>query len=808
MTERSFAHPLVFDAADDLEWPRLLGALAERCTSAAGARLARGLEFAAFESERRRIEGLHREAVDLLRRGAPLPVGDVPDVGGSLERLRAGSVLDAAELRAFGRLLGDARVLRRYLTAHGPLAPRLLQAYGTDPTLDRVAERLEASFDPDGTLSDSASPRLAQLRADYKVSRERLLNRLHDSIAKHASIVQDAFVTEREGRFVVPVRSDAHERFQGIVHGTSSSGATLFVEPRAVVPLGNRLKVLEGEVEAEVQAVLAGLTERLADVLPSLVGAVRALAEADLRGAVARLSADLALEFPTIVDEARLDLKRARHPLLLLRQKAVVPSDLVIRAGAALVVSGPNAGGKTVALKTMGLAVLMVRAGLPIAGDPESEVGLFDCVLTDVGDAQNLQNDLSTFSAHVKNLVAILDEAHGRTLVLLDEVAGGTDPKEGEALAAGLLDSLCLRGAAVVVTTHYEGLKALALGDARFANASVGFDFATMTPTFRVALGIPGRSSALAVARRYGMPDGVIERAERFLSTEEVAFEVLVEKLQRERAAVDMAKEALEEKLAAVDAERESLRRAIDEAKARDRAAIDRELDEFRQRLRAAKEELRHGRERAKQKGPDAQREAESVLDRLSHEVAIGGALGRIPDRDDVRQERPRGELKLQKGQRVYVARLRADAEVVDVMGGGQVRVAAGALKLVVDAGELGPARSTQTAAAPGRPMLKSHQRDVRPAAVTISNVPLIRTSENTCDLRGMRTDDALTFASTFVDRVMHRGDNAVFLLHGHGTGALKDALRKELARGKHVRLVRPADQEEGGDAFTVIVLQ
>lgn len=806
MSERSFAHPLAFDAADDLEWPRLLEALAERCTSAGGARLARELTFAATAVERARVESLHREACDLLRRGAPLPVGDVPDVAGALERLRAGSILDAAELRAFGRLLADARVLRRFLAAHANGAAALLHAYGTDPTLDRVADALADAFDPDGTLSDRASPRLAQLRGDYRASRERLVNRLQDAIAKHASIVQDAFVTEREGRFVVPIRSDAHERFQGIVHGTSSSGSTLFVEPRAVVPLGNRLKVLEGEVEAEVQAVLAGLTERLGDVLPSVVGAVRALAEADLRGAVARLSADLSLEFPRVVDDARLELKRARHPLLLLRQRAVVPSDLAIRGGQALVVSGPNAGGKTVALKTMGLALLLVRAGLPIAADPESEVGLFDRVLTDVGDAQSLASDLSTFSAHVKNLVAILDASDDRTLVLLDEVAGGTDPKEGEALAAGLLDSLCLRGAAVVVTTHYEGLKALALGDARFTNASVGFDFTTMTPTFRVAIGVPGRSSALAVARRFGMPGVVIERAERFLSTEEVAFEVLVEKLQRERAAVDMARDALEEKLAAVEREREELRRAIDEAKARDRAALERELDEFRQRLRSAKEELRHGRERAKQKGPEAQREAESVLEKLSREVAIGGALDRLPEQRERAEAAASEPPRLQKGARVYVARLRADAEVLEVLAGGQVRVAAGALKLVVDARELGPARSTREDLAPSKPLGKGSKGG--PRGPVASGRVYVRTSETTCDLRGMRTDDALTFAASFVDRLMQRGDDAGFLLHGHGTGALKEALRRELSRAQHVRLVRPADQDEGGDAFTVVVLQ
>ena len=810
MSERAFSHPLAQGAAADLEWPRLLNALAERCASVAGSMLARDLEFAAHPTERTRVEGLHREAVELLRRGAPLPVGDVPPVHAALERLRAGAVLDGGELRSFGRLLADARVLRRFLGAHSGPAPLLLQAYGTDPTLDRVADGLADAFDADGTLSDRASPRLAQLRADYKGSRERLLNRLHDSIAKHSAIVQDSFVTEREGRFVVPVRADAHERFQGIVHGTSSSGATLFVEPRSVVPLGNRLKVLEGEVEVEIQVVLATLTERLSDVLTSLLGAVRALAEADLRAAVARLSADLLLEFPCISDAAQLNLKRARHPLLVLRQRAVVPSDLVISAGSALVVSGPNAGGKTVALKTMGLAVLMVRAGLPIAADPESEVGLFDRVLTDIGDQQNLQNDLSTFSAHVKNLVAILDEAHGRTLVLLDEVAGGTDPKEGEALAAGLLDSLCLRGAAVVVTTHYEGLKILALGDPRFANASVGFDFTTMTPTFRVALGIPGRSSALAVAARFGMPSSVIARAERFLSTEEVAFETLVEKLQRERAAVDMAKEALDEKLAAIDAERTELRRAIDDAKARDRAALEKELEDFRQRLRAAKEELRHGRERAKHKGADGEREAERLFDSLSHKVSIGGDLGRLPDErtenEADRWQNGAAAFQAHKGQRVYVSRLRADAEVLEVLPSGQVRVVAGAMKLVVDASDLGPPRTTQAGAAGLRPMLKSHQRNVRAANAAPSVV--VRTKENTCDLRGLRTDEAQSFAASFLDRAMTRGDHAVFLLHGHGTGALKEALRKEFSRETSVHSVRPGDQAEGGDAFTVVIFR
>ena len=324
--------------------------------------------------------------------------------------------------------------------------------------------------------------------------------------------------------------------------------------------MGNRLKMLDADVEREELAIYARLSARLAEHLPSVDAARDALARADRLAAVAVLAVDLDLRFPTVTAEARLELKAARHPLLALALPpgTVVASDLAIAAGNAIVMSGPNAGGKTVALKTMGLAALMIRAGLPVACDDGSEVGIFDVVLSDVGDDQSLSKNLSTFSAHVENLRRVLAETQRGALVLLDELAGGTDPREGEALAAAVLDSLCARGGAVVVTTHYEGLKALALADDRFENASVGFDLKTMEPTFTVTAGIPGSSSALAVARRFGMPSTVIERAERFLSREDQSFEVLVKRLHEERAALELARSA------ASTREREA-----DEAKAR-----------------------------------------------------------------------------------------------------------------------------------------------------------------------------------------------------------------------------------------------
>ena len=572
----------------DLDYGRVLDALASRCVSESGRALARALPFAATREETRRLLEEAKEATELLSAREPLPVTALADVSNAASRVGAAGVLASSEIREIGKALEAARVLRRFLGSRRSRVPALQSACSTDPTLDRLADELAAAFDPDGSLSDRASPRLFELRGEFNAARRRMLSRLEDLMTKYEAILQDRFVTEREGRYVVPVRSDAHERFPGIVHATSASGATLFVEPRAVIPMGNRLKVLEAEVQREEQAIYAKLSDRIGESLASVVAAIEALARADVRAGTARLAVDLELRFPTVVDEPRLELHCARHPLLLLDSvtdaepgkvhfESVIPSDLSIAQRQAVVVSGPNAGGKTVALKTMGLVALLVRAGLPVPCAEESVVGIFEVVLTDVGDDQSLTKSLSTFSAHVRNLAQILDDTHPGALVLLDELAGGTDPREGEALAAGMLDSLTARGGAVVVTTHYEGLKALALADPRFQNASMGFDLAAMSPTFKLAQGIPGSSSALAVARTFGLPSTVIERAERFLTREDVHFETVVRKLNDERAALEIARADADRREREADTLRHELAEELRAARAREERHVSRE---------------------------------------------------------------------------------------------------------------------------------------------------------------------------------------------------------------------------------------
>jgi DNA mismatch repair protein MutS2 len=716
-------------------------------------------------------------------------------------RLRVGGVLGPQELRDLARAFATARGLRRFLHARRAACPALFEACTTDATLDDVADEILAAFDPDGTLSDRASPRLKELRAEYQASRARMLSRLEELMNRYEAILQDRFVTEREGRYVIPVRSDSHERFPGIVHATSSSGATLFVEPRAVIPMGNRLKVLEAEVTREEVQVYTRLSSLAADHLPSAEACAVALARADVRGATATLARDLSLAFPVVVDEPRLELLSARHPLLLLDGIDVVASDLSIAKGHAMVVSGPNAGGKTVALKTMGLVALMIRAGLPAPCHPDSTVGIFDIVLTDVGDDQSLHQNLSTFSAHVRNLGSILGDTQPGALVLLDELAGGTDPREGEALAAGVLDSLCARGGAAIATTHYEGLKALALADDRFMNASVGFDLTTMHPTFKVAMGVPGTSSALAVAARFGLPATVIERATRFLSREDKNFEGVVQKLHEERAALELAREAAKQREREAEEMRARLDSEIERAKDREQKMLSREAEAILEGVRRAREDLRSAQARLRSKRLDeaSLREASRVLDRVAADVAIGGPLEPFTLKGPAPAGHGAAPTELKRGMKVFVPRLRAEAEVVE-LNGDTVRVAAGPLKLTVNTSELRAVEAVEPP--PSRRGKAGAPIGGRPGP----EVP-IPTSDNSVDLRGMRTEDALSLATTFLDRSLNEGRRVAFLIHGHGTGAIREALRKELKTSPYVATFRAGESSEGGDGVTVVWL-
>lgn len=798
----------------DLEWGRLVEAVASRCAGPLAERL-RALELARDLAGARIAMDETSEALALRADGEPLPLSGIREVRPSIERVARSGTLDGPALRDLRATLGAARALRLFLSRRRERAARLVAACPLDPTLDGLEEEIAAAIETDGTVRDSASPELRRLRQEVANLRAKIVARLEQMLLDHHEVVQDRFHTIREGRYVLPVRTDAHEKIPGIVHGTSGSGATVFVEPRALVEQQNRLTLALGEMDAEQARILAQLSELVRERLPELRAAVDALDRADLRSASARLAEDLRARVPELVAEARVDVRDARHPLLILEGVDVVPNDLAIASGHALVLSGPNAGGKTVALKLLGTFALMARAGLPVPAQEGAIVGFFDPVLSDVGDEQSIEKNLSTFSAHVSNLATILDAAGPSALVLLDEVATGTDPGEGAALACAVVDSLCRRGAAVAVTTHYEPLKAMALSDPRLRNASVGFDVERMAPTFHVRMDVPGASSALAVAQRFGLDAVVIERAREMLPEQARTFDALVRKLEAQHDELASEREALAAERKAIDAERARVQGELTRLREREQRKLSEEGERLLALIRETRDEVRAARGAMRKKEGDAAlvEAARHAVERAAQRAGEGELAGALRREEPAEQRgAPATASALTPGVRVWVPRLRAELEVVEGPSKGRVRVASGAVKLWVNVDEVRLPAAEKDA---GRGERGERERErpergrAEPAAGGAEPVA-VRTEANTLDLRGLRVDEALGLAESFLDRLYGSGEKIGFLLHGVGTGALRDAVRELLGGGsasaaRYVRRWRPGTPDEGGDRVTVV---
>lgn len=778
---------------DDLAWARIVDAVASRCRGPLATRCDVPINVT---PEGALIAGKEtREVMTLLEAGETLPLDGVREVGPLLKRIDRNGSLEAPELRDVKLSLQAARALRRFLSSHKDELPTLRNACPLDPTLDHLHEELAACIESDGTLADHASPELRRLRTETANLRARIVARLEQLLLKHEDIIQDRFHTLREGRYVVPVRRDAHEKLQGIVHGTSASGATVFVEPRALVAQGNRLKMAQAEQLREEARILADLSELVRERLPEVRAAMDALDHADLRQASARLGIDLGgrvLEAPEVGD-ADVCLQNARHPVLLLEGVDVVPCDLELRGGEGLVLSGPNAGGKTVALKTLGLSALMHRAGLPVCADEGSRCGFFGPVLTDVGDEQSLHKNLSTFSAHISNVASILEQSRPGALVLLDEVATGTDPAEGSALACAIIDALCRAGAAVAVTTHYEALKAMATTDARLANAAVGFDVERMLPTFELHHGTPGTSSALAVAKRFGIPTKILETARAVLPEQSRTFDELVQRLEEQRRELAIEKASLAEESAALAAARRAVKDRLKSLESKGKAAVDELSKKVLDDLHHARKELRRLRKDLRKKqDAEALEQAQRRLDAQRDQVAQLRPQAPTPEGPALKD--------VQVGQQVWVDRLRSTGKVLEI-DKKKARVQAGPLKLWVKMNELRAANVPPVTKSKGSRNTSSNDSSRKGASPQHSG--------NTLDVRGLRVDDALAMTESFLDRAYGAEESTAYIVHGIGTGALRDALRAQLRANKqYVASFRGGNTEEGGDRLTIVTLK
>src|SRR5216683_2697726 len=786
-------------ALSELGWPALTAELSRRARTPMGRERCGALLPGDDPEEARRRLALIEEARALRRLDREVPLADALDLRPALGRAAREGTLEPQELLAVARLVRASASVRRFCLAMQQVAPLHAQRAESLSDLEPLAAELERAFDPSGKLLDTASAVLAELREHARGLHRAIKSQLEEMLADEevVGMLRDAYYSVRGDRYVLPVRAEHKSHLPGIVHNASGSGQTLFIEPQELLELGNQLTIAEAGALEEEQRILAELSGAVGRRAPQLEQDVATLAGLDEAGAGAKLADDLRASAPELLEGPResFRLLALRHPLLALRTPQIVANDVALPGEArGLIISGPNAGGKTVTITAVGLSALMARAGLPVPAAEGSRVPLYRTVYTAIGDEGDLSRDLSTFTAHLTALKHILEAAGPGTLVLIDEIAADTDPREGAALAVATLEKLVAAGAQVLITTHLEELKALGLSDPRFASASVGFDLQRLAPTYRLQIGEVGRSSAIEIAARVGIPPEVCARARELLGGGTSALSTAVERLDAERAALAQARSEAERL-------REDLRRER-EAAARERERLAQVEREVRAGARA---ELVADIEKRRQEVAQlvAQLQAAPAMARA---VEVQRALAQADaeeQRAEAREEpHSAAPSELREGATVRHARLGTEGTIIE-MAGDHALVQMGAMRSKVPLADLVPLTRKQRGAPPGfrkTPAEKLRRAEAARAAPATSAQPLL-------DLRGLRVDEALHALEEELDRRLREGAEEVHVLHGHGSGALKSAIREHLARSPYVRRARPGESHEGGDAITVAEL-
>jgi DNA mismatch repair protein MutS2 len=794
-----------------LDWTALVERLAAQAQSPDGRALCAGLSLAANRLEAVQRMAAVAELARWLETGDPLPSLATPEIEAVVGAAEKGMVLGAEDVRPLGEAIGIAEDVRRAFVGptRAPIPEIAALAARLDPPRG-LGRTIAQTFDASGEISDAASPELARLRQERKtlaeharVAIERLMR-----AEEYASVLQDQFFTVRAERFVLPLKASAKSLGLGIVHDTSRTGETVFVEPTALVSANNRLKVVELDIRRESRRILEALTADVAAVAPALRACAATLATLDAYGAAARLGIAYGGSVIPIVEEPVVDLRQARHPLLALAAatpnaaRAVIANDVALggTAPAILVVSGPNAGGKTVLMKTVGLVALMARAGLLVPAAPGSRIGFFDDVRADIGDRQSVLGDLSTFSGHLANVAAILNTPlGGPTLVLLDELMAGTNPDQGAALARATAEALAERPVLAVITTHYDSLKALGESDPRFANAGMEYDLERLRPTFRLAIGAPGRAYAFDIATRMGLPGPLLERARALAGDSSVGLESAIARLAAREAALVRDGERLAEAVASASATAEAHREAAEGLVRRERELGHRSREAVEAAIAEARGEIREVVRRAQEAGTS--RAAEAGREGLWRVAAL--ALSKLP-----RPEAPPAVATptLEIGARVRVERLGADGVLAQLPDGrGRAKVTVGKMTVEVGADELRPVASPPRRAA----RAAAAEAAARAPGVSEDALALVsQSSSPTVDLRGQTGDDALAVVEAALDRAALSGQSHLMVVHGHGTGALRKRIRGYLDDSPYVARWAPGSSRQGGDGVSVVELR
>ena len=792
-------------ASEILEYNRIIEMLSgEACSQMARDRIAR---FSP-RSDIREIRDLLREtseAAEVIVRKGPLPLGGLYDTKPLLLRAKKGGSLTMRELLMVLRNLKITEDCRNFL---GKDLPELPSIYGRAEVLEvfpSLKDRIDRSIISEDEMADSASPELARIRRDILKENEQIRAKLNSIVFSKTNqpYLQDALITMRDGRYVVPVKAEHRSKVPGIVHDQSGSGSTLFIEPQPVVEANNRLRELELREKAEIERILLELSGNVAEHFKELNNNQTILTDLDIIFAKGKLSSKMKAEEPKIDEDGYLDLKQARHPLI--DRKKVVPVNVRLgRDFTTLVVTGPNTGGKTVTLKTMGLLSMMALTGLHIPASSESRVPVYKEIFCDIGDEQSIEQSLSTFSSHMRNTVEFLDKAGLGSLVLLDELGAGTDPTEGAALAISILESLMEKGADVAATTHYNELKKFAIEREGVQNASMEFDVETLSPTYRLIIGTPGKSNAFEISRKLGLDQKIIERADHLIERGDLEFEDVLSKIENDRKTAENER-----------AEAEKVLKEIQEKEAR----IQRRLELLDKH---ENEVLEKARKQARDIVDDANRTVDEVreeLKQLAKEESLGERNKRLDSGrkklKDVRSKYSSVEIKevnnnpvsvndLKPGDRVKLISVGETAEVLEIPeGDGPILVQAGIMKMRVDPEDLmlvqgGPKGVNQ-------PKKSIYER--RTGSGGSKDIYRTKTMQVSASVNviGKNLDDAVEDVTKYLDDAYMAGLKEVTVIHGRGQGILQNGLRNLFRTMPTVASFRKGNYNEGGDGITIV---
>lgn len=777
-----------------LEYHKVQGMLASRTGSVMGRELAeRLIPISEFNEVEHRIQETN-EARRILEEHPSIPLGGIRDVRGAVKRAQLKSILEPDELLAISSTLYAGRRLKTFFKSLPIEVPILSDLAERITVLPHIENLIENTINEHGVVKDEASTELLRIRREIRSSQIRVKEKL-DSIlrsSEYQKVFQDALVTVRGDRYVIPIKQEYRSSFPGIIHDQSASGATVFIEPLAIVNLNNEVKQMMSADKAEVERILRMISGKISDIATEMLVNCTVLAQLDLACAKAKLSIDMRATKPLVNKNGMVELRQARHPLI--DADNVVPIDISLGKNFnILIITGPNTGGKTVSLKTLGLFAMMVQAGLYIPAADESQMPIFPNIFADIGDEQSIEQSLSTFSAHMTNLVRILSRVSAGDLVLIDEIGAGTDPQEGAALAMSILENLLHVNARVIVTTHYSELKTFAYSRHGIENASVEFDIQTLRPTYRLLIGVPGGSNAFAISQRLGLGGSIISRAQELLSKEHTELEDVLNALEEKKRLYTQSYEELSLQKQRLQSESYHVQR---ERKS---------LEENKNAI------LIKAREEASLLLRNARREAETIIQELKGQFTVTEAKERQRAIDNTRQRlksnlsslnieeaHPLTPIKkgmLKPGMMVYVTTLKQQGTVLAVSD-DDVSIQIGILKVNV------PLTACVIADEKGTKKTTAHQ-----APYQRHNSSFTKDVARQIDIRGMTVEEAENVLDKFIDDAVLNSLTAIIVIHGKGTGALRKGVRSYLKSHRSVRDISIGEVNEGGDGATVVKL-